>query len=757
MAGELNEEKRQESREIEKALELQNELIEGMATLVESRDLNTGQHIQSVRTYVAMIIEKLREEDAYRGIITPEYEQNVGLAAMLHDIGKIFISDMLLNKPGKLTPAEFEIIKTHTVLGAEIVDELFAERLANTTVSVIRDIVLHHHEKWNGEGYPHGLKGEDIPLSARIVAVADVFDALVANRAYKDSMPIDRAFDILKKDSGTHFDKAIVDIFVGLRPQIEDYLASQKNVKDRKSVFAQFADFENKLQRESIIRGLVSDFEAVFYAEPDNDRITVIRRSDGSVFCAEAEENSTMTFGEFIDGIKPYVHPDEQKQFLAMAGKDSIRDQFGSGDAALLTFKNLYEGKNEFYEMKLMRLGKTGDRQFDILIGIHNVNEFELVKIEEKTQLMQAKEEADRANAAKSAFVYKISQEIRTPLTDVIGFTDMALSGGTDEDKRQSYMEKAQRSEKSMLQVIDRILEMEEARDTTGMVRSVAVSENEDEEYSEDALAGKKILLVEDNELNREIANEILTECGADVVCAENGQEAIHTLEEQPDGYFDVVLMDVEMPVMDGVEATRKIRAMENKALADIPIIAMTANAFEKDRKQASEAGMDAFLAKPIDVPTLLSTVRNVETKAHKAPVFNSDVLSYSILKNADIGLWAIELEDGKEPRMYADETMKKLLGASGVSTPEETYLAWYERIHPGHYEDVSKCVEEMIGGRHVEVQYPWFHPKNGLRQVRCGGVRNFSYTSGVRLEGCHQDVTEMLQVRTEEAGTEAK
>ena len=157
-------------------------------------------------------------------MVDSAFVEQIGNAATLHDIGKIQISDTILNKPGRFTPEEYEIMKTHSKLGSEIVGKILGESADEKLIQISKDVVNYHHEKWDGTGYPEGLKGEEIPLSARIMAVADVFDALVSKRVYKDSMPPEQAFEILREDAGKHFDPKIVEIFWELRVEIEEYL-----------------------------------------------------------------------------------------------------------------------------------------------------------------------------------------------------------------------------------------------------------------------------------------------------------------------------------------------------------------------------------------------------------------------------------------------------------------------------------------------------------------------------------------------------
>ncbi len=204
-------------KQSEQIANMQNNLIMILADLVESRDKCTGNHIKNTSIYTKMIMQKMKEKGIYADQLTDQFIHDVGSGAPLHDVGKIHISDVLLNKPGKLTDEEFEIMKTHTTSGGEIIEhamEMMGGEGYSSYLSEAKNLTLYHHEKWNGKGYPAGLKGDEIPLSARIMAVADVFDALVARRSYKPGFPFEKAVAIIKEESGTHFDPKIVDAFM---------------------------------------------------------------------------------------------------------------------------------------------------------------------------------------------------------------------------------------------------------------------------------------------------------------------------------------------------------------------------------------------------------------------------------------------------------------------------------------------------------------------------------------------------------------
>ena len=197
-----------------KLSEIQEHIISGMASLIESRDTDTGEHVSRTSKYVKIIAEEARKNDIYTDIITDRFIFLLYTLAPMHDVGKILVSDQILKQPRKLTPEEYEIMKTHARDGGMVVKKVLEGITDKEYIDFACDIATYHHEWWNGKGYPSGLKEEEIPLSARIMAIADVFDALISKRCYKEAIPIDESFDIIESQSGTHFDPQLVEIFL---------------------------------------------------------------------------------------------------------------------------------------------------------------------------------------------------------------------------------------------------------------------------------------------------------------------------------------------------------------------------------------------------------------------------------------------------------------------------------------------------------------------------------------------------------------
>lgn len=200
-------------------LHIKDMMVLGMADMVESRDNNTGGHIKRTSAIVKIFAEKLRSHCTELGI-SEKFLKQVEKAAPMHDLGKIAIDDAILRKPGKFTEEEFAEMKRHTTEGERIVTSILKGVEDDEFVEIARNVALYHHEKWNGKGYPTGIAGEEIPVEARIMALADVFDALVSKRCYKDAFSYDKAFSIIEEDLGTHFDPVLGRVFLECREEL---------------------------------------------------------------------------------------------------------------------------------------------------------------------------------------------------------------------------------------------------------------------------------------------------------------------------------------------------------------------------------------------------------------------------------------------------------------------------------------------------------------------------------------------------------
>ena len=221
MAGDTAEQMRNIRLLAQTTSSMQRGLIITMADMVENRDSDTGAHVQKTSAYVRIILDGLKRKGYYAEKLTEKYMNDVEMSAPLHDVGKIHIPDSILNKPDKLTEEEFEIMKTHTIAGKRILEHAIETVEGGTYLKEARNMAAYHHERWDGTGYPEGLHGQVIPLSARIMAVADVFDALTSSRVYKQAYPLDMALNILQENAGTQFDPKCVEVFMEALPEVK--------------------------------------------------------------------------------------------------------------------------------------------------------------------------------------------------------------------------------------------------------------------------------------------------------------------------------------------------------------------------------------------------------------------------------------------------------------------------------------------------------------------------------------------------------
>jgi putative two-component system response regulator len=224
---------------------IQDVTILAMASLAETRDNETGNHIRRTQHYVQALARRLSSHPRFSAFLTVANIKLLFKSAPLHDIGKVGIPDRILLKPGKLTPEEFEIMKTHTTLGRDAIAH--AEQQLGVEVgflTIAKEIAYSHQEKWDGSGYPEGLQGEQIPVSARLMAVADVYDALISRRVYKEPMPHEEAVDIIRQTAGRHFDPDVVAAFLEIHETFRAIAVAYADTEadlDRKVAYQQIA------------------------------------------------------------------------------------------------------------------------------------------------------------------------------------------------------------------------------------------------------------------------------------------------------------------------------------------------------------------------------------------------------------------------------------------------------------------------------------------------------------------------------------
>ena len=208
------------NQQMQKTNAMQETVIDSLASVIENRDTSTGEHVFRTKKYVELICEELIKNPIYHRDLTPEMASFYIKAAPLHDVGKIKISDVILLKHAKLNAEEYAKMKTHSLEGREIIKNILTNIEDEGFLKIAENIAAYHHERWDGTGYPEGKKGEDIPLCARIMAVADVFDALASKRVYKEAYSIEESFKIIEESSNSHFDPEIVKAFLNIKDKV---------------------------------------------------------------------------------------------------------------------------------------------------------------------------------------------------------------------------------------------------------------------------------------------------------------------------------------------------------------------------------------------------------------------------------------------------------------------------------------------------------------------------------------------------------
>ena len=217
-------------QKVENIIDLQSALLKTMAEMVECRDSNTGGHIERTQRYIRLLVDEIKKTELYINQTKAWDVDMLIQSCQLHDVGKISINDSILRKPGKLDEAEFNEMKKHAAYGEQLIKKIESLTKESDFLNCARIFAGSHHERWNGMGYPRGLSGEEIPLEGRIMAVADVYDALVSERSYKKPFNHKQAVEIIRKDSGTHFDPNIVDVFLNVA---DDFGALSSVNKDK--------------------------------------------------------------------------------------------------------------------------------------------------------------------------------------------------------------------------------------------------------------------------------------------------------------------------------------------------------------------------------------------------------------------------------------------------------------------------------------------------------------------------------------------
>ena len=402
---------------------IRDSVIEAMATLVESRDLNTGNHIRNTRKYVEIIVTALQATGTFPELDDVDHMRNIVLASALHDIGKIFVSDMILNKPGKLTDEEYEIIRSHTTLGKEIIDEIFGDIDDPDLFRTIHDIVYSHHEKWDGTGYPQGLAGDAIPLSARIMSVADSLDALLSKRSYKGPYSLETSLSMIKSNAGTAYDGRIVDSLFRSMNQIEQYHSSLAENSSRVSLSGAYSSFAQMLQNKSISSTFVTDYMAAGLCNIDTEEIRLIFINEKSPAIGYLSPNA-LNLGYLRDVLKPQIHPEDLEELFHALTSDGMKQ--------ILQDKNEYTFNYRFFagkaykhrQLRMLKVGSEGDECFDVLLGVKDIEESIALAENRVREVLHEETELIKALAKEYAAIYHVN--FLTRRVNIYGLDEIA-------------------------------------------------------------------------------------------------------------------------------------------------------------------------------------------------------------------------------------------------------------------------------------------------------------------------------------------
>ncbi len=522
-----------ELRERNEALrKLSNDVIDLLGEVVEGRDGESGTHIQRVKAFTSILAKRVQTE-------LPEYnltDHTVNLiisASPLHDVGKISIPDAILLKPGRLTPEEFDVMKSHCEKGRDLLEKM-RDKWSEEYAEVVSDIAYCHHEKWDGKGYPQGLKGNEIRISAEIVSVADVYDALTTKRVYKDAIPSEEAFNMITGGQCGTYSEQLMEVFASCKEEFAAYAAGGTIAQVEEDIEASVREVSvvNPIQEimggsetsKMIIR-IVEGIPGGFFmckADGDNELIYCNKRIYKYYAC-DTDAEFRMLSHNIVEGL---IHPDDWARV-----KEELNKQIGENE------ENIWH-----IEFKMRRNNGTEGWLDGYGHSVHSNVYGDIYYV----------------------FVNDISKEYELKQAET------AAVMLADEQKRLEHLVKT----------------------------NIDKTENNGRIFD-----GVKVLLVDDSDLTREINQEILEDEGAIVTSASSGPEAIEIVKNS--STFDIILMDIVMPDMDGIETTREIRKFDAQTALHTPIVGLTAEGSDAQVREILEAGADDCAGKPLVIPEL--------------------------------------------------------------------------------------------------------------------------------------------------------
>ncbi len=461
----------QEKKLYEKEIEMDNlnrATLEALAMAIEFRDVASGQHVSRIYAMTKYI---LSNTSFGKGLSKKEIE-DISRGSIMHDVGKISISDVILNKPGKLTREEFEIMKSHTVKGADILSQI-AEIQNNDAYVNASDIARHHHERWDGNGYPDGLVGKEISIGAQVVSIVDVYDALVSVRVYKPAYSHDEAVKMIKNGECGVFNPKLLKCFLEAEPVIRKWYQSDsedevlksltKNEKRGVSGYANALELQNDGSSNSVTdimlltMAIQSAYSMVIYANLTQNTYRMIDYERFLTHCA----SSSGVFDDLIEFGSATVPVSHRRAFLDTFSREALLKAYNDGKKSVKLEHQQYTDDGKLHWVLTKVLFVKDNRTGDVLeVTLSQYIDGEYKKREQTRKILtDALNLAEQANSVKYDFLSKMSHDIRTPLNAIIGMTTIIAANIDNPQKISECIVKVGTSSKHLLGIMNDILD----------------------------------------------------------------------------------------------------------------------------------------------------------------------------------------------------------------------------------------------------------------------------------------------------------
>ena len=505
-------------------------IIELLGDLVESRDAESGEHIQRVKGFVYILASQMMRDYPELGL-TEDKINLMTVASALHDIGKIGVPDAILLKPGKLTPLEFEIMKTHCVKGYEILQKI-SGNWNDDYMDMAKDICRYHHEKVDGGGYPFGLKGEEIPLSAQIVSLVDAYDALTSKRCYKEAFSYQKSYDMIMDGECGAFSGRLLNSFRRARGWMEAHAANP----------TEFLSVDMEFESHIVLR-----------SESQQDEL------HKCINILNEETDATTAIQLMLQSLSDYHDADRAYLFELEDDPNFIRLSFEYCRPGVMSLKN---------DMMHAPVAQR-ESWFE---GFNRFGSFKIASLKE--------EYSEDTDAYKILKPQAVNSLITVPIIENDNFIGFI---GVDNPGRH----------------VDDVLVM---KTVASLARGEIIKRLQIVE-SGHVLEDLTVLVADDDEHSRELDKELLEAAGARVIDVENGKLAVEAFKG--DVHFDMVLMDIVMPEMNGIAAVSMIRRLEDRDETPIPVIAISADNDSGKVDAMLRAGANAWISKPLKIEEL--------------------------------------------------------------------------------------------------------------------------------------------------------